>query len=245
MLALQFGVKAVVGSFRFIASGAIAGTMLALGLPIMAAGPAFAAAPVQVATDRFEAEVLAEINSLRADPAGYARVLREYRARIRGKVIFDADDNLVEISNEGVRAVDEAIAALERAAPLPRLLAGNILAVAAADHASYQSATGEIGHNSRGTGPGDRVMARGGGRFVSEVISYGQRTPRDVVRQFLVDDGVPSRGHRLLLLTGHYRFAGVGCDSHARWQAMCVVKLADQPDGSAPLPPVRLARAGD
>jgi hypothetical protein len=230
---LQFGIKAVVASLRFAVSAVVTGMLMAFTVPAHAG------------EDRFEAEVLAEINRMRTDPAGYADVLREYRTRIRGKVVFDAEDNLVEISNEGVRAVDEAIAALERAAPLPRLLAGDVLAVAAADHAAYQSATGEIGHQSRGRGPGERVMARGGGRFVSEVISYGQRSARDVVRQFLVDDGVPSRGHRLLLLTGHYRFAGVGCDSHARWQAMCVVKLADRPDGSPPLPPVRLAQAGN
>ena len=231
MLGQQFGVKAVVGSFHILARSAVAALVMTLALPVQAGGSGF------------EAEVLAEINRLRADPVAYADVLREYRTRIRGKVVFDAEDNLVEISNEGVRAVDEAIAALEGAAPLPRLLAGDVLAIAAADHASYQAATGEIGHQSAGRGPGERVMARGGGRFVSEVISYGQRTAEDVVRQLLVDDGVPSRGHRHLLLTGHYRFAGVGCGGHARWQAMCVVKLADQPDGSPPLPPVRLAQA--
>ncbi|NJS13793.1 MAG: CAP domain-containing protein [Sphingopyxis sp.] len=228
---VQLGLKAVVGSLKFLTSGVAAVLILAL------------VQPASARTDSFEVAVLAEINLLRSDPAAYAHVLREYRTRIRGKVVFDAEDNLVEISNEGVRAVDEAIAALESANPVGRLNAGDVLAIAAADHASDQAESGEIGHQSRGRGPGERVMARGGGRFVSEVISYGQRTPRDVVRQLIVDDGVPSRGHRHLLLTNHYRFAGVGCDSHARWKAMCVVKLADQPDGAPPPPPVRLAQA--
>jgi uncharacterized protein YkwD len=195
-------------------------------------------------TDDFESAVLAEINRLRADPAGYADTLREYRSRIRGKVVFDADDNVVEMSNEGARAVDDAIAALERTAPLARLRGGEVLDAAAADHAGWQASSGEIGHQARGQGPGDRVMARGGGRFVSEVISYGQRSPRDVVRQLVVDDGVASRGHRHLLLTGHYRFAGVGCDSHPRWGSVCAIKLADQPDGAPPPPPVRYAQSG-
>jgi uncharacterized protein YkwD len=202
------------------------------------------APPALAGTDDFESAVLAEINQLRADPAGYADTLREYRSRIRGKVVFDADDNVVEMSIEGVRAVDDAIAALERAAPVARLKGGDVLDAAAADHAGWQAASGEIGHQGRGQGPGERVMARGGGRYVSEVISYGQRTPRDVVRQLIVDDGVASRGHRHLLLMGHYRFAGVGCDSHPRWGAVCAIKLADQPDGSPPPPPVRYAQSG-
>ena len=202
------------------------------------------APPAAARTDGFEDAVLAEINRLRADPAGYAADLREYRSRIRGKVVFDADDNVVEMSIEGTRAVDDAIAALERAVPVARLRSGDILDAAAADHAGWQASSGEIGHQARGRGPGERVMARGGGRFVSEVISYGQRSPRDVVRQLVVDDGVASRGHRHLLLTGHYRFAGVGCDSHPRWGAMCAIKLADQPDGSPPPPPVRFAQSG-
>lgn len=202
------------------------------------------APPAAARTDGFEDAVLAEINRLRADPADYAADLREYRSRIRGKVVFDADDNVVEMSIEGTRAVDDAIAALERAVPVARLRSGDILDAAAADHAGWQASSGEIGHQAHGQGPGERVMARGGGRFVSEVISYGQRSPRDVVRQLVVDDGVASRGHRHLLLTGHYRFAGVGCDSHPRWGAMCAIKLADQPDGSPPPPPVRFAQSG-
>lgn len=202
------------------------------------------APPVAAETDDFESAVLFEINRLRADPASYANDLREYRSRIRGKVVFDAEDNVVEMSIEGARAVDDAIAALERAAPVAQLRSGEILVAAAADHAGWQASSGEIGHQSRGQGPGERVIARGGGRFVSEVISYGQRSPRDVVRQLVVDDGVASRGHRHLLLTNHYRFAGVGCDSHPRWGAVCAIKLADQPDGSPPPPPVRLAQSG-
>lgn len=200
--------------------------------------------PVAARTDNFEAAVLAEINRLRTDPAAYADYLREYRSRIRGKVVFDADDNVVEMSNEGVRAVDEAIAALDRSLPVGRLQSGNVLAAAASDHAAWQASSGEVGHQARGQGPGERVMARGGGRFVSEVISYGQKTPQDVVRQLVVDDGVPSRGHRHLLLANEHHFAGVGCDSHPRWGAMCAIKLADQPDGAPPPPPVRLAQSG-
>gem|GEM_PF-568936 len=225
------GSKAVVGSLRIFVSAVVGGLLIAWAQPV-------AARP-----DSFEAAVLAEINLLRGNPAAYADTLREYGTRIRGKVVFDAEDNLVEISNEGVHAVDEAIAALSDAAPVARLQSGDLLSFAAGDHAAHQAETGEIGHQSGGRGPGERVMARGGGRYVSEVISYGQRTPQDVVRQLIVDDGVPSRGHRHLLLTNHYRFAGVGCDRHARWQAMCVINLADRSDGAPPAPPIRMAQA--
>jgi uncharacterized protein YkwD len=200
--------------------------------------PAPPSLPTRPATE-FEGAVLDEINALRANPAAFAERLQAYRLRFSGLYVLDDAGNPVETTLEGPAAVDEAIAELVRTVPLPPLALGELLALGAADHAAGQGQEGGIGHILAGTGPGDRVTARGGGRFVSEVISYGQQTPFDVVRQLVVDDGVASRGHRFLLLAGEYHFAGVGCGPHRVWQQMCTVKLSGQPDGSPPLPPRR------
>lgn len=183
-----------------------------------------------------EAQVLERINHARQNPRDYAEELRDYRRYFEGDIVYlpDAPDGVY--TREGVAAVDEAIDFLERQAPLPPLDHGGLLALAAQDHADDQGAAGATGHRSRdGAGPGDRVRRRGGDIFVAESISYGMADADAVVRQLIVDDGVPGRGHRTLLFKNDFRFAGVGCGGHRRYGAMCVVDLAATADGQPSL----------
>ena len=202
--------------------------ILVLGLGAIAAS----AAP-----SRFEAGVLAELNRFRSDPAAYTAVLRTYRPRFEGKLLIaEAGSEIDILTNEGVAAVDEAIRDLRREKPLPRLQQSDLLAAAAADHVAVQSRSGAVGHYTRGSGPGERMKARGGGPYVNEVITYGHHSPAGVVQQLLIDDGVPDRGHRHSLLRPTHRFAGVACGTHRIHRTMCVTLMSQTPDGS-PLPP--------
>lgn len=196
----------------------------AMGLVLLAL-----AAPVSA--DTLGGDVLAEINHVRADPQGYARELRDYRRLFRGRLVADGRPGGV-LTREGVAAVDDAIRALESQPPLPPLGSSNLLAAAAQDHVADQGARGLVGHQSAsGASPSARVVARGGGPYVSETISYGSATPRAVVRQLIVDDGVADRGHRKVVFAPDLRFAGAGCGPHAEYGVMCVVDFGRTIDG--------------
>ncbi|MBU0824568.1 MAG: CAP domain-containing protein [Alphaproteobacteria bacterium] len=189
---------------------------------------------------RFEAGVLAELNRFRSDPAGYTAVLRAYRDRFDDRLLLADDDSEIDImTNEGVAAVDEAIRDLRRESPRARLQQSELLARAAADHVAVQSRSGAVGHYTRGSGPGERMKARGGGPYVNEVITYGHHSPAGVVHQLLIDDGVPDRGHRHSLLRPEHRYAGVACGPHRVHRTMCVTLMSQTPDGSPPPPPKR------
>lgn len=208
-------------------------TAAALVLALWGAGAA--AAP-----SRFEAGVLAELNRFRGDPAAYADVLRSYRPRFEGKILVAEEGSEIDImTNEGVAAVDEAIRDLRPEKPRMRLTQSDLLARAAADHVAEQSRSGAVGHYTKGRGPGERMKARGGGPYVNEVITYGHHTPKGVVDQLLIDDGVPDRGHRHSLLRPTHRYAGVACGTHKVHRTMCVILMSQTPDGSPPPPPVR------
>lgn len=202
---------------------------LAIALGLGWAVPSGASDPLTL-----EEAVLARINDARLNPRQYAAELREYRSYFDGNLLFlPGDDNGV-VTREGPRAVDEAIAFLERQAPLPPLSPGDVLVLAARDHADDQGFAGTTGHVSRdGASPGERVRRRGGDIYVAETISYGHDRADDVVRQLIVDDGVPSRGHRKLLFGQGYRFAGVGCSAHRLLRHICVVNLAETERGEA------------
>lgn len=207
--------------------------MHAFRLPLLAVILALltASAPGYPGTE----EVLAELNRLRTDPAGYAAGLQAYR-RLFGtpdsRTYTLPGETLARLSIDGAPAVDEAIAALNRQAPVAPLAPGPVLETAARMLADDQAITGATGHRTaRGLSPGDRVKAQGGDIYVVEAVSYGFDSAEAIVRQLVVDDGVPGRGHRRTILSPELRFAGIWCGPHARYGAMCVIDLSAWPAG--------------
>jgi len=179
-----------------------------------------------------EDEVLVQINFVRAHPDIFADRLASYRSFFRGVEVHIPGNPVIMITREGVAAVDEAIVQLRAQSPLPPLQPSDLLSLAARDHALEQGPLGTTGHNSKdGSGPGIRVKRRGGDIYVAETITYGSDTASDVVRQLIIDDGVKGRGHRRILLSTEYRYAGAGCGPHQRFGTMCVVDFGRTSDG--------------
>jgi uncharacterized protein YkwD len=181
-------------------------------------------------------DLLAEINALRANPGRYAQELRSQRGWYRGRVFMEPDAYALQTS-EGIDALDDAIAALERQPSLPPLRWSEILADAATDHAISQGDAGARGHVGRdGSNPGMRVKRHGGDIYVAESIAYGPFDAAGIVRSLIVDDGVASRGHRKMLLATQYHHVGALCADHAVSRVICVFDFSATPDG-APAPP--------
>ena len=190
-------------SFRSLAAVA------AVALAFLAAAPAQAA-------DSFEEEVLAVINYARTRPQAFAHNLR------------DAETYRATWVGDEPGALEEAVAFLMRQPPLPPLRWDDRLGSAARGHADSQGGTGQVGHvGPRGDSFPQRLQRVGlYAGLTAEGISYGQMSAEDVVRQLIVDSGVPNRGHRRDIFGGNYQAAGVGCADHARYGAMCVIEYA-------------------
>ena len=84
-----------------------------------------------------------------------------------------------------------------------------------------------------GSSPAERIRRRGGGLYGAsgEVIAYGPEDAASFVRELIIDDGVPDRGHRTLLFSPRFRFAGAACGRHPGWRYMCVVDFSDSVPG--------------
>lgn len=188
----------------------------------------------------FESRVLDALNELRADPAGYARSLAGFKHLFHASYYVVPGRNERVLTEEGVGAVDDAINFLQRQRSVEPVASGTLLSEAAADHVAYQHLSREIGHaDGDGSGPGDRMRRRGGGEEVAEVIAYGATDAADVVRQLIVDDGVPERDHRAILFDPHLHFAGVSCGPHPVYRTMCVIDMAVNSDGFGDDVPLR------
>lgn len=200
-----------------------------------AAEPTTATATAPAAAS-FEEQVLAGINEARTNPAGYAAKLKEYRGYFEGNVVLMPGSDIGVRTREGVVAVDEAIAFLGRQAPLLPLRSAPELVAAARDLAAAQALSGGMGHaGAPGGDAKSRIKKHKGSGFMAEALSYGAKDPAAVVRQLIVDDGVPTRPNRKLIFDKRYFRAGVACGAHLAARSMCVIDLASFV-GVAPTP---------
>jgi uncharacterized protein YkwD len=175
-----------------------------------------------------EQQVIQELNKARTDPPAYAReYLLPLRSLFHGKLLEYPGEVAIQ-TNEGVAALEEAIRVLSAAAPLPPLSPAKGITQAARAHAADQGKTGATGHTGadRSTLP-DRLNRFGRwSKAAGENIDYGNADARRIVPAFLIDDGVPSRGHRTNLMSGDFAMVGVAVGPHPLYGHMCVMDFA-------------------
>ena len=181
--------------------------------------------------------IIAEINRVRTDPAGYAAFLERQLAFYEGNEIRRPGQVRI-VTHEGAAAVREAIQVLSQQASRPPLGLSEALSRAAADHVDDQGPKGSIGHEGTdGSTMQSRIERYGTWSItISENIDYGSATARDVVMALVIDDGVAGRGHRRNILDPQIRVAGAACGPHQQYRVMCVI---DHAGGFAPSAPGR------
>jgi uncharacterized protein YkwD len=176
---------------------------------------------------KLELGIIAEMNRARLDPNAYSDSLRDWRRKFRGTKARIAPGSFLQ-TKEGVVAVDEAIKVVENTGNAPKLRLSNGLSRAARDHVLDQGRIGALGHTgSNNSNPFERINRYGHWqRSAGENISYGANTATAVVRDLVVDDGIPDRGHRHNIFRADYRVAGVACGYHKVYRVMCVISYA-------------------
>ena len=176
-----------------------------------------------------EQQILAEHNRVRQNPQSYIPVLEAYLSSMTadGHIIHGCGQNCVLTTREGRGAVEEVIAFLRQQPAMGALDASTQVARAAKSHARDQrgGATGHVG--SDGTSFSQRLSQFGvENTAIGENIAYGAQSAEQVVMNLIVDDGVPSRGHRTNIFAPNWAVAGTGCGDHATYGTVCVVNYA-------------------
>jgi uncharacterized protein YkwD len=188
-------------------------------------GPAQAAGNVDFSA--LEEGIVKEVNLARTNPGVYASWLRGQRQYYRGTQRRRPGEVPVR-TQEGLAAVDEAIRRLEKQRPVGALGYSRGLSLAARDLVAPQGASGGFGHTGPdGSTPSERIERHGQWESViGENVAYGQQTARDVVAAFIVDDGVPGRGHRVNLFNAAFHLMGVDCGPHSTYGITCAITFA-------------------
>jgi uncharacterized protein YkwD len=109
-------------------------------------------------------------------------------------------------------SVQDAINYLSTMSALSPLIWNKALYKACLDHAKDQCGKGTFSHTGNdGSSFTDRIKRYGTWSGTSgENLVAGYTTGEDMIMALIIDDGVPSRGHRLNIYSSSFKYVGIG-----------------------------------
>lgn len=187
----------------------------------------FAAKDRKIDYDYFAREVFEAQNQLRRYPMSFVPKLEQKLSYFQGNKLC-LPHEIPLLTNEGPKAVLEAINFLKQQESIPPLEIKEGMDRACRDHAKDIGLKGSISHTgSDGSTMSSRLERYGQWRGqIGENIDFGSFNADDVVLSLLVDDGNASRGHRTNMFNPNFRFTGIAAHFHADMQICVVIDYA-------------------
>lgn len=145
-----------------------------------------------------EKQLIQQLNMLRQQPALFARTVL---------VPYFNKANAAWRQNWYYKSLYDTLLKLK---PLPILLPDSLCWVSASCHARSSGQAGYVGH-TRQTDECQRQKY-----FFGECCQYGYHQPLDILVNLLVDEDIPSLGHRVILLSP-YKKVGVAIAPHSAY----------------------------
>jgi uncharacterized protein YkwD len=173
-------------------------------------------------------DVFIEINRLRANPIEFASRLEATLPSYRPNKTRIRVGSVPVLTREGASAVQETIQALRNTRPMGTLALSDGMSRAAQSHCNDTGPLGIVGHvGSRESTLQDRLESFGRwGDSIGETIDYGSITGFESVCALLIDDGLPSRPHRNIVLNSKFKKIGVGAGRHTQYNTIICCDFA-------------------
>lgn len=189
----------------------------------------------------WEQQLFAEMNRVRQNPKQYAQELKEVKTKYDGVFFEMPFTSQVIETEEGVAALNYAIRWLEKVDPRPafrKISEG--LSKSAVLLCNDNGSTGRTGNTlADGTSAQERWVRYGQWKGkIGENVCYALEDPRNVVQQWVIDDGQPNRPHLKSIMSTDFTCVGIAHGPHSAHQSICVVTFAtafiDGAPGKAP-----------
>lgn len=175
-----------------------------------------------------EKDVILATNAVRTNPSMFAELyVKEALSYYHGNYVKHPGDPTRYITHEGASAVQELYDELVKTKPIGVLHPSRGMSLGASDHSQDQSVTGATGHTgSDGSSPWNRIDRYGKSTYSGENISYAYFEGLRIILALLIDDNVPSRGHRKNILNAKFATSGISINTHPVYGHMCVIVYA-------------------
>jgi uncharacterized protein YkwD len=172
--------------------------------------------------------LLEMVNAIRQDPKSFVPDLQMRLKSLKGNLLSIHGKQIATV--EGRAAIEEAIASLNAAPPAEPLMMAAGLTKAATLHLTDMASHHLSGHKgSDGSSPLQRIELFGSREGSGgEIIAYEATDPREIVLSFVVDDGMPGRTHRKILLSAVLRYAGIATGEAKGVGCICVIDVVEQ-----------------
>jgi uncharacterized protein YkwD len=153
-----------------------------------------------------EKQIIYILNLARMNPPLFANtVVKQFPGKIGNRELTKHPDYISLIDT------------LKKLKPLPLLYPDSLCWLSAKCHATSSGETGYVGHN--------RVndMCESVSHFSGECCHYGYADPFSIVISLLIDEDVPSLGHRKILLLKRFTKLGVSLAPHKEYGTNAVL----------------------
>ena len=152
-----------------------------------------------------EKDVLWILNMARRNPQLFAStVVRNY------------PDSTEQFRLKNVAEYKSLLTTLEKTKKLTMLVPDSLGWISAKCHALSSGLAGYVGHERQGN------ACKGKTFFNAECCDYGNNEPLDIIMNLLIDEDVPSLGHRDILLSDYHK-AGVSIQPHKTYGYNAVI----------------------
>lgn len=154
----------------------------------------------------------------RTEPAKFAEFVKDDINSFISDTEMPLYSNCYYRVNESKQTWIECYKFLMSQKPLSPLKLSETLTLAASDHAKDLAKTGMMGHTgSDGSSMADRISRRGQGQWMgsmaenvgSDFLVEGRNHALKTVMGLIIDDGVPSRGHRRNIFSPDTHYIGI------------------------------------
>ena len=187
-------------------------------------------------SEEYRRKLAEEHSNIRQNPQNYIPILEKNLKYFKGDVFKKPGQNVGLQTQEGPEAVRECIEFLKNQSPMGGLTLDDELSKASQDHADDIGPNGICGHDgSDGSSMDDRISRYvKWERNIAENIDFGSETAQEVLLSLIVDDGVPTRGHRETIFNPELNFMGVGRREHTEYGVLTVIDYCGGISGKKP-----------
>lgn len=167
-------------------------------------------------------EIFTNLNKVRTNPDEFALKLTKEESKYRENNLRIRKCAVPVQTREGVQALRECVQFLMKHNPVESLTLSEGLCRAAQWHINDTGAEGIVGHvGSKETTLQNRLDLFGKWNdCIGETIDYGSITGFESVSDLIIDDGLPSRPHRTIILNPRFKKVGIAAGRHSQFQTV-------------------------